>query len=72
MSGHAVGAASFLAFPLILGGVTMVGRSAGNYESGGQIAAGGVLGLATGFLLGTTYALMARPECGYSGSLICW
>jgi hypothetical protein len=58
--------------PLVLAGVTAIGRGAGNWESGGQIVLGGALGLGTGFLLGMTYALMARPECGYTGSLICW
>jgi hypothetical protein len=61
-----------LALPAILGGVTVVGRGAGNYETGAQIAAGGLTGLALGFLMGTTYSLMARPECGYTGNLICW
>jgi hypothetical protein len=58
--------------PFMLAGVTAVGRSAGNFESFGQIAAGGLSGLAIGFLSGVTYATMQRPECGYSGSLICW
>jgi hypothetical protein len=58
--------------PAILAGVTDVGRAAGNYESAGQIVAGSVAGVGFGFLVGTTYALMARPECGYTGNLICW
>jgi hypothetical protein len=58
--------------PAILGTVTVVGRGAGNWETGAQIATGGLTGLGFGFLVGTTYALMARPECGYSGDLICW
>jgi hypothetical protein len=61
-----------LALPAILGTVTVVGRGAGNWETGGQIAAGGLTGLALGFLTGTMYSLMARPECGYTGNLICW
>lgn len=69
---NAISAVGNIGIPLILGGITVIGRSQGNYESGGQIVAGGGLGLATGFLLGMTYSLMARPECGYSGSLICW
>lgn len=58
--------------PLVLGVITAVGRGVGNYESAGQILAGGGAGLVSGFLTGMTYALMSRPECGYSGSLVCW
>ncbi|HEY3816647.1 MAG TPA: hypothetical protein VGL81_05725 [Polyangiaceae bacterium] len=58
--------------PAVLAGVTDVGRGAGNFESGGQIVAGSVAGVGFGFLVGMTYALMARPECGYTGSMICW
>jgi hypothetical protein len=61
-----------VAVPLILAGVTGVGRSAGNFESTGQVLAGGIAGLGFGFLTGMTYSLMSRPECGYSGSLFCW
>lgn len=68
----AIGGIGHIAVPLILGGITVIGRSQGNYETGGQIAAGAGLGLVTGFLIGTLYSTMARPECGYSGSLICW
>ena len=28
--------------------------------------------LVTGAVTGATYALLQRPECGYTGSLICW
>ena len=58
--------------PLLLGGVTALGRGLGNWETGGQIVLGGVAGLGIGFLTGMTYSLMQRPECGYTGSLICW
>jgi hypothetical protein len=58
--------------PFILAGITAVGRGAGNWESTGQILEGAGLGLVFGFLTGMTYSLMARPECGYTGSLICW
>jgi hypothetical protein len=68
----AIGAIGHIAVPLILGGITIIGRSSGNYETGGQLAAGAGLGLATGFILGAMYSVMARPECGYSGSMICW
>jgi hypothetical protein len=58
--------------PLVLGTVTAVGRSAGDWESGGQILASAGTGLAAGFLMGMTYVLMQPPECGYTGALICW
>jgi hypothetical protein len=58
--------------PLALALVTSIGRSAGNWEDAGQIIAGGAAGLGFGFLSGMTYALMQKPECGYSGSMICW
>jgi len=61
-----------VAVPFLLAGTTAIGRSAGNWESGGQIIAGGATGLAFGFLSGMTYALMSRPECGYTGNLFCW
>jgi hypothetical protein len=58
--------------PLVLGTLTMVGRKASNEETGGQIIAGGTAGLLTGFGTGLLYAVMQRPECGYTGSLVCW
>jgi hypothetical protein len=58
--------------PLVLSTITGIGRSSGNFETGGQILAGGGLGLASGLLTGATYALLQRPECGYTGSLVCW
>lgn len=58
--------------PAALAAVTDVGRAAGNYESAGQIVAGSAAGVGFGFLVGMTYSLMARPECGYTGNLICW
>jgi hypothetical protein len=61
-----------VALPAILGVITVVGRGAGNWETGAQITAGGLTGLGFGFLTGMTYSLMARPECGYTGNLICW
>ena len=67
-----VSVATNIALPLILGGITIVGRSQGNYENGGQILSGTLLGLGLGFVTGMVYAEMSRPECGYSGSLICW
>lgn len=61
-----------VAVPLLSAGLTAIARGQSNYETTGQILAGGGAGLVTGFLMGTAYALMQRPECGYSGSLICW
>lgn len=64
--------AGHVAVPLVLAVLTAIGRSAGEWESSGQVWASGAVGVATGFALGTTYALLQRPECGYSGSLLCW
>ena len=61
-----------MATPLVLAVITGVGRGVGNFETGAQIVAGGAAGLGLGFLSGMTYALMQRPECGYTGNLICW
>lgn len=61
-----------LGVPLITSILTYVGRGVGNWEKPGQNLAGATLGLGTGFLLGMTYALLQRPECGYTGGLICW
>lgn len=61
-----------VAVPLLAATFNAIGRGAGDFETTGQILAGGGAGLLTGFLTGTTYALMQRPECGYTGSLICW
>ena len=65
-------AAGNVVAPFVFGFVTALGRGLGNWENFGQIALGGVTGLAFGFLSGMTYTLMQRPECGYTGSLICW
>ena len=61
-----------VATPLVLSVITGIGRSSGNWERSGQILWGGGLGLASGLLIGAGYALMQRPECGYTGSLVCW
>jgi hypothetical protein len=74
-SGGRFSAGSFVgnvAVPLVLAGTTAVGRGVGNWETGGQILAGAGIGVAFGFLMGMTYSLMSHPECGYTGSLICW
>jgi hypothetical protein len=64
--------AGHVATPLVLAAITSVGRSVGDWESFGQVVAGGAIGLGIGFLSGMTYTLMQRPECGYTGALICW
>jgi hypothetical protein len=61
-----------VALPLVLAGVTAIGRSAGNWESGGSVLTSSVAGLGVGVLTGLTYAMMSRPECSYTGALICW
>ncbi len=61
-----------LAVPAVAATFTAIGRDAGDYEKPAQVWLGAGVGLASGFLMGMTYALMQRPECGYSGSLICW
>jgi hypothetical protein len=61
-----------VAVPLILAGITAAGRIGGDWESTAQVLEGGGAGLVLGFLTGMTYALMQRPECGYTGSMICW
>jgi hypothetical protein len=58
--------------PVILAAVTAIGRGAGNWEDTGSILLSSGVGLAFGAVTGLTYALMARPECGYTGNLICW
>ena len=61
-----------VALQLVLAGVTAVGRTAGNWETGGTVVVSSAAGLVTGALTGLTYALMQRPECSYTGSLVCW
>jgi hypothetical protein len=58
--------------PVLLAAVTDVGRAAGNWESGGQVAVSSLTGLAFGALTGFAFASLARPECGYSGLSLCW
>jgi hypothetical protein len=38
----------------------------------GAVVVSSAAGLVTGALTGLTYAMLQRPECGYTGSLICW
>lgn len=58
--------------PLALSVITAVGRTAGNWESGAQVWTSAGVGVGVGFGMGILYALAQRPECGYSGGLICW
>ena len=58
--------------PAVLAVITTVGRSAGNWETGGQAWGSAGIGAVVGLGLGTLYALAQRPECGYGGDLICW
>lgn len=58
--------------PLALTGVTIAGRRAGDWENWGQIAVGAGAGLVSGAAMGLLYSVLQPPECGYSGSLICW
>jgi hypothetical protein len=58
--------------PAALGVITTVGRTAGNWETGGQAWGSAGIGLVLGLGLGALYAAAQRPECGYGGDLICW
>lgn len=69
---HGGALAGHIILPLALTGITVAGRLAGNMESGEQVLATAGLGLVLGFAMGTLYSTMQAPNCGYSGSLICW
>jgi hypothetical protein len=58
--------------PAALGVITIIGRSAGNWETGGQAWGSAGIGLAIGLGMGALYGAAQRPECGYGGDLICW
>jgi len=60
------------AIPGVLAILTTAGRGAGNWETAGQAWGSAGIGLLTGVGLGALYAVAQRPECGYSGNLICW
>ncbi|MEZ4229542.1 MAG: hypothetical protein R3B89_10270 [Polyangiaceae bacterium] len=64
--------AGHVVVPAVFSVITAIGRGAGDFNSADQILIGGGMGLGAGFLTGMTYALMARPECGYSGAMVCW
>lgn len=74
-SGGRVNVGSLLgnvALPGVLGIVTTVGRTAGNWETGGQAWGSAGVGAVLGLGMGALYAALQRPECGYGGDLICW
>jgi hypothetical protein len=56
----------------VLAPLTIVGRAEGNWETSGQAWVSGAIGVVVGFAMGFLYAWLERPECGYTGSLICW
>ena len=58
--------------PLVLAVITAIGRTSGDLETGGQVWASAGVGTMIGLGTGLMYSLMQRPECGYSGSLLCW
>jgi hypothetical protein len=58
--------------PLVLAPITIIGRTSGNWETGGQAWGSGAVGLVSGLVTGFVYATLQRPECGYTGNLICW
>ncbi|HEX7668076.1 MAG TPA: hypothetical protein VF395_00765 [Polyangiaceae bacterium] len=58
--------------PLVLGTITTVGRGAGNLETASEAWGSAGIGVLSGLGMGLLYGLMQRPECGYTGSLLCW
>jgi len=58
--------------PLILAGVTAVGRVVGNWEDSGSVILSSGVGIVMGAITGVLYATLVGPECGYTGNLICW
>lgn len=66
-----------VAVPITAGIFTSVGRSvepgtSEAYVDGGQMAAGLISGVVTGFLTGIAYSLLQEPNCGYGNYVICW
>ena len=58
--------------PAALAVITTIGRTSGNWETGGQSWGSAGIGLAVGLGMGALYGAAQRPECGYGGDLICW
>lgn len=69
---HAGAFAGQVGVPLVLAVLTAVGRTSGNWETGGQVWGSAGIGFGAGLATGALYALLQRPECGYTGNLICW
>ncbi|MCL2778316.1 MAG: hypothetical protein FWD73_09955 [Polyangiaceae bacterium] len=61
-----------IALPLVLSGLTVGGRAAGNWETGQQVVLSSLAGFGTGVITGLVYSVLQRPECGYTGAMICW
>ncbi len=56
---------------------TSIGRTVepGNsqaFENTQQVAIGAAAGLVTGAVVGASYAIFQRPNCGYGDALFCW
>lgn len=64
--------AGHVGIPGVLAVITAVGRTAGDYETGGQSWGSAGIGAALGLGMGALYGALQRPECGYEGNLICW
>ncbi|AUX44721.1 hypothetical protein SOCE26_061880 [Sorangium cellulosum] len=66
-----------VAFPLTASVVTSIARGVApsgkkEHETAGQIAIGGATGFLSGLAIGTAYAFLQRPNCGYGNALFCW
>jgi hypothetical protein len=60
------------AVPGVLSVITAAGRTAGNWENPGQVWGSAGIGFLAGLGMGALYGATQRPECGYSGAVICW
>jgi hypothetical protein len=69
---HVGGLIGQVGVPLILAPIVAAGRVAGNWETAEQSWASAGIGVAVGFGVGLVYAMLQRPECGYTGSLVCF
>jgi hypothetical protein len=64
--------AGHVAVPGVLAVVTTIGRTAGDWEDGGQAWGSAGIGLLLGLGMGALYGSAQRAECGSEGGLICW